>query len=365
MAIRKVAVAVSSRSVLGSSSLENNTDDSTPAEEEDVRVVADVEVLFIRHGHACHNAMNYHEENSGKWHHCEYPDPPLTDCGVQNSIANGKLLKAQLKALGWKPQFVGSSSMVRTIETANAMFPSHHVHPLPFFKETANALGGLVGKAKCNMPLNLTSQKQAVKTLSGSKSVEWKFLNIGPFKLHDPRIKWTIGGRRRTWSINDARETVKYSDFRAFLGEQIIPGLYNKATARKTGAVKLAIVSHSSTLKTKLKKYFKCKAPAGEKKFYFVNNAAKMFRYKYDVKKRQLIEREYPQSCQDVSPLASLKKWGKEKKYACPQDYKRCWASRGETPMGQYMGDASGKVGDKSLYIKDRTDQSGEKCCTR
>merc|ERR1719265_2211399 len=75
----------------------------------------EVQLLLIRHGHACHNAMNH----QGKVKlHCKYPDPPLTDCGVFQTGCNGEMLQDQLKKKqGWKPDLVGSSAMMRAIET--------------------------------------------------------------------------------------------------------------------------------------------------------------------------------------------------------------------------------------------------------
>merc|ERR1719291_716258 len=118
--------------------------------------------------------------------------------------------------------------------------------------------------------------------------------------------------------------------------------------------VRLAVVSHSKFLRNKLKKYFMCDS-------YFVNNGAMILHYDYDVGSAQLTERTSADGLACVSPLGKepAKIWGKERNYACPKDYARCFAHGQKGPS--YMGKSDGKPSDKSPWI--RRSKAGQECC--
>merc|ERR1712232_1531386 len=271
-----------------------------------------VEVVFIRHGLACHNALNYQTAgfatSGGRFNHCRYPDPPLTDCGVAQSTANGvALLDALETKLSWKPQSVYSSSMIRAMETAMAMFPGHTVAPLPFINERGTTFAGF---GQCNTPIALSDQENYMK----GKPIDWQHVNH-TFSLteagiakraSDPEVG-TFSETQTTWTSEDARKRPWYKGFRAFLGEQVVPGLIatagkgkkedkdekgkEKDTERdedkQNDVVRIAIVSHSKFLKTKVaKKYFQCDA----NNRYFVNNDAMLVHYDFDPETRVLTE---------------------------------------------------------------------------
>jgi len=307
------------------------------SEEEDRNIK--VEVLFVRHGHACHNALSYHTDNigpikTGKVKHAFYSDPPLTDCGLLNSEVNGHELHA---ALGdWNPQFVGSSSMVRAMETAIAMFPGHKVVPLPFIPE--DALGA------ANSPKPLEEQK----VLLPNDAINWHHMETD-IELQDDRVE--AFNHKKHYSANEAREKVKYREFRAFLGEKIVPGLLPSELGPDR-VVRLAIVTHSLLLKAKLKKYFQCDVT-------FANNEARLVTYLYNVNSQQLVEltSDSPsKNCKDPLGRPPTRKWGKERKYACSQDYRRCVSIDAKA-----MGLADGKPGDQSPWIK--APANGDECC--
>mmetsp|Transcript_82420 Transcript_82420/g.163521 ORF Transcript_82420/g.163521 Transcript_82420/m.163521 type:complete len:340 (-) Transcript_82420:30-1049(-) len=308
-------------------------------EENGKRLNIRVEVLFVRHGHACHNALHYHSKKKagvkiGKLKHFFYADPPLTNCGLLNSFENGRELRA---ALGnWTPQFVGTSSMVRAIETAIAMFPGHEVVPLPFIRE--DALGA------CNTPTSLEKQKE----LLSIARINWQHMETD-VQLEDDRVD--VFNHKKKYSATDARESIKYREFRAFLGEKIVPSLL-PAELVPGQVLKLAIVSHSGFLKARLKKYFKCDV-------YFTNNEARLVTYSYDSKSHLLSEHnsDIPSfNCKDPLGGTPGRKWGKEKKYACAQDYSRCMAVDAKA-----MGNAKGSAGDPSPWIQ--APAEGEECC--
>jgi len=89
-----------------------------------------VELVLIRHSVSCSNMLKWHGENqywSGK--EIEYPDPLLSDIG----LADAHALSAQ--ALQLIPDFVGSSRLMRSMETAHALFPGRDVHVWPHVDE--------------------------------------------------------------------------------------------------------------------------------------------------------------------------------------------------------------------------------------
>lgn len=303
-----------------------------------------VEVLFVRHGHGCHNALKYHTAtikyvvSIGSMMHCLYPDPPLTDCGIANSRANGLELNDALNfRWNWKPQFVGSSSMIRAIETASSMFPNYEVFPLPFISENGNM--------PCNKPKPLTEQQAQLSNIS----INWKHVSknivLKDYRLKIEEASFSTGGHKTKWSKDDAREAAMYKEFRAFLGERIVPGLLNG-----NSTVKVVIVSHSAFMRTRLKKYFNCET-------YFVNNAAMLTVYDYNVSSKQVFEHTSSKGRHCTSPLdhPPSKLWGKEKKHACPADYARCFVNPGA------MGKKDGVAGDQSPWI--RANKPGQECC--
>merc|ERR1719272_2750371 len=61
--------------------------------------------------------------NVGAGFSFHYRDPLLTDCGVHQSQKNGEQLRKALAERQWYPEKVIASTLTRTIETAEAMFP--------------------------------------------------------------------------------------------------------------------------------------------------------------------------------------------------------------------------------------------------
>jgi bisphosphoglycerate-dependent phosphoglycerate mutase len=328
-----------------------------------------VDVLFVRHGLACHNALNYQGVSywKGKFVHCEYPDPPLTDCGIRESEDNGKALAETLQNLSWQPQKIFSSSMIRAMETASAMFPNYtpSVAPLPFISELSG-VERAIGKGRCNDPISLADQQNHFS--SAGMDIDWQYVNTS-FTLTEAGIarrpsdppEHMIKNHKTDWSSDEARQKVKYKEFRAFLGEHVVPGLISSALGN---TVKIVIVSHSAFLREKLaEKYFKCANS------YFVNNDAMLLSYDYNQLTKLLTESASSiGTCLRPRPSGPRRVWydkkaskdDKERRhdYLCPADYGTCWTDRGK----KLMGDADGKPGDQSFRIKlPPTSQSD--CC--
>lgn len=234
-----------------------------------------VEVLFVRHGHACHNALKHQGSTMGGLNHCRYLDPPLTDCGLKHSQENGVELATALTGLNWTPHMVSSSALLRTMETAHAMFPSQTIYPLPFINEKGH--GRLL--TPCNSPDSIANQ--TVRLTASAVNVDFKWLQSGSgdlsgsIDLNDTRLD----SNRRNWDRDDARTAVKYKEFQAYLGQYVVPELLsqNKAVVESSGrkSVRIAIVSHSNFLKYIFEKYMGCPN-------YFQNNGARFVAYSYN-----------------------------------------------------------------------------------
>lgn len=344
----------------------------TPAPADKVKV----ELLFIRHGHACHNLLNGKYQGSttfAKIIHCRYPDPPLTDCGLRSSQENGKELRRRLEtAWGWTPHFLGASSMLRAMETAHAMFPDTRVHSMPFISELG---GGAI--SPCNEPGDVAQQSRALNndTLFKFGLVSWD----NHLVLQDTRVKRAADhffshGHKTKWTSKEARSAVLYKEFRAFLGEQVVKKLVESPedvgyTMRHgTKVVKIAIVSHSGFLRTKIKKYFKCDGFFN--KVYFQNNAAMLVYYDYDPTTHMLREgtSNMGLTCQlplqrkdfrgDMKGMSPGCGWSE--KYACARDYQRCYANQGWKYMGHKVAPAAGSP---SSYVRPQPPEGSKATC--
>jgi len=109
-----------------------NINDKRISELENVNV----RVIFIRHGFSCGNVLEASHKTAAS-----YPDPELTSLGVDLSKANGEKLKEELAKRNIVVDFIGSSSLIRAIETAYYLFGDEkNIYPLPFVAEKYNTL---------------------------------------------------------------------------------------------------------------------------------------------------------------------------------------------------------------------------------
>jgi len=290
-----------------------------------------VNVTFIRHGHACHNALD--KQGSGwhwgnKYRQAKYRDAPLTNCGMRLSKANGIRLS---KASPGAPDFVGTSGLLRAIETGLEMFPGANIHPLPFIAED--------GSDACNTPSDNAAQQGRLNATHGptdAKRVKWQYINAAPNPAE-------VGAS-------------DYTSFKKLLALKVLPQLVANHPDRE---LTLAIVSHSKFMRTAMKKSFGCE----KKDAYFDNNAAKSASYNFSFnKKGGEIEAvsfgEVAKSCTsiDFSPQV----W--TQKDFCQADYDRCSIADPKS-MGLSEKDALGHKQSPSISHPDPAKRPEYVCC--
>jgi len=294
-----------------------------------------VKVIFIRHGHACHNALGKQGSSntlSNKWHESLYLDPPLTNCGVRLSEANGASLR---NAIGETPTFVGTSGLIRAIESGLAMFPdAARVSPLPFISEE--------GIWSCNTPSHVSEQQEHFKNTdpTGAARLDWRYIKA--FKKKD-------------------RGAADYKKFKDFLADTVLPDLVADFPGSN---LTLAIVSHSHFLTTTFEKAF---GRTGKER-RFENNAAKSVTYTYTFRSRRdeskiqsVTLQEDKNSYAVVGDAPVL--WPPPQKdkagYLCQKDYNRCSVVNPKK-MGLTQEEAAAKS--SSPFINHQ--QDGDECCT-
>jgi len=89
-----------------------------------------VELVLVRHSVSCSNMLKWHGENQ-TWRERDgdYADPLLSDLGLDDARALASL------AATLHPDFVGSSRLMRAMETAHILFPERDVHVWPHIDE--------------------------------------------------------------------------------------------------------------------------------------------------------------------------------------------------------------------------------------
>lgn len=207
----------------------------------------DVEITWIRHGLSCANANAKY--TSGTTHikakAIEYwmkdsQDPPLSDCGMHRSSTLGANLDPRA-AFDW----VGSSALLRAIQTAALEFPAAQVHVLPFLSEKG-------GHNRANTQDPDQPARLAEYTLEDGRTlldrVDYTHLDKASADHRAERSE------TRTWQFRETlfgphNPTKRFSNFDpsmdealAFIAAEVLPGLRE---AKPEGTLKLAIVSHS------------------------------------------------------------------------------------------------------------------------
>mmetsp|Transcript_114684 Transcript_114684/g.180550 ORF Transcript_114684/g.180550 Transcript_114684/m.180550 type:complete len:416 (+) Transcript_114684:81-1328(+) len=189
----------------------------------------EVRLLMVRHGLSCANIIS---EYGGAWKlidHKNYPDPLLSDCGVSQTTAAAELLA------GEKIDFVGSSYMLRAIETAMLQFKKTPVHVIPHVAEEAVGLKGMaVSFAKSsgviedadNTPLPPDVQREILRKHYGNMDVV--------------DFKWANASNPSSWT-----------HFEEFLRTSLLPSIIPQD---HEGVFTIAIASHSLFLEASLGK---------------------------------------------------------------------------------------------------------------
>lgn len=81
-----------------------------------VLVSKTVNFVFIRHGNSCQQITKDFKNEDLYFH--QFADPTLTDAGVKDTVEAGKFLKDFLEKRDLKVDIIGSSPMLRALETA-------------------------------------------------------------------------------------------------------------------------------------------------------------------------------------------------------------------------------------------------------
>lgn len=262
-----------------------------------------MEIVYVRHGHACHNALKYQATpnyfNLNRLvKRVTFPDPPLTDCGQKLSIANGEILRKKLSAMwGDGTYSVGTSYSLRAIESGLAMFPRGKINPLPYITEEGSGeKPATIEKQKAYLSANNTRSQKAY--LSGKKDSR--------------RVNWMAVIEDQDRGVSD------YKKFLSFLNLNI-----RRQRAKSTDKlVRWVIVSHSHFIRNSLSKAVESlpKAVGGAcSKLNLDNNEGVKVAYDANL---------IAQSCKPLG--GELKTWFTKKNktaskdYLCPKDVATC-----------------------------------------
>ena len=161
--------------------------------------------------------------------HDLYRDPALTDCARQQSVAAGRAFALWLRASRVRLRFVGSSFLMRAVETAYAMFaaddaparagddaaaaptattttpPGLRVTPIPYMTERAPP--GMTPAEADNVPREVDEQLRMLEAAYGRA-----------LPLDD---RYARGGGAAVWPRPDQH----FEKFKAFLATQVLPSL--------------------------------------------------------------------------------------------------------------------------------------------
>lgn len=168
-----------------------------------------INILFVRHGLSCSNlAAEIATGSKYLKYHTLYRDPPLASAGITESKEIGRDTKEKLKEKGYAIDIVGSSGLLRAIQTAHYMFDPNEVNVLPFISESYNV--------PTDTPMPVQQQK---------KIIEFKIPNY--------------------WETNDLEKS-DYEKFKKWLGLN----LQNMLPTDKATPITIAIVSHGHFMRT-------------------------------------------------------------------------------------------------------------------
>src|SRR3989338_11272000 len=111
-----------------------------------------IDIYFIRHGLSCANLVKKFSRIPFK--HTTYSDPELSTAGQAMTILNGRSLRTYFRNNQIHIDLVGSSTLVRAIETAYYLFNSDRgasvntIYALPFIAEKGMTLDNIASSVK-------------------------------------------------------------------------------------------------------------------------------------------------------------------------------------------------------------------------
>jgi len=268
--------------------------------------------------------------------------------------------------------------LLRAMETGLLMFPEHRVAPLPLLGEFTpaklRALGCIFGcvfrESRCNVPEQHHAQRDTLfgwpakppsaedRPLQGrargpelhlcrgqnASRVDWRYVEGEALEIRR--------AKRQRWGMAKARGASSYLDFRAFLGQRVLPALIREGRGGGARTLRVALVSHFHFLHDALKEHFGCHAG-------LQNNEATLVQYWYDSTSEELSEMWTTAGEACPNPLGTetiTAQW--RQKYACPQDYERCvkWDAQ-RMGLAEYIGSPQQSPWIKKLPV-------GQQCCT-
>lgn len=204
-----------------------------------------VRVFFIRHGQSCANLAKLFNVAPT---HVLYRDPELTLNGINNSIKNGFKFREWLKKSGIELHYIGSSPLIRSMETAYYMFKDKNE---PFFQENdPNFESKLIvcpfitelNLTPDNVPLSFDEQKNVLKlTMKNSYDNLTNNITNEAYRV-EQRVRSSMSDFLE-WLEKKVPELFK--NYGRKQSEGFIAGDYENKLLPSDGTLNIAIVCHS------------------------------------------------------------------------------------------------------------------------
>lgn len=202
-----------------------------------------LEIYLIRHSLSCANLVNSYCKSKlkQKMKAVKCPDPLLSDWPFfkANGAERTKLTELRKTLYDLNSDIVLSSTLIRAMETAHALFPNRRVYVVPFMKEQE------VGTD--NVPLSIKEQQKIL--YEEYKDIDWidyKYIQ------------------------NESETNRNLSNYEKFINKVIIPLITNNISLRR-----VAIVTHSHLMK----KLFQKMNIRGDKFEKILNNSVYHIKY--------------------------------------------------------------------------------------
>ena len=213
-----------------------------------------IDIYFIRHGLSCANLVKKFSRIPFK--HTTYSDPELSTAGQAMTILNGRSLRTYFRNNQIHIDLVGSSALVRAIETAYYLFNSDRgrsmdsaktIYALPFIAEVGMTLDNIASSVKDQLAVLRHDEIADADTLPvcpiGKKCV-----------LDFSQV------------LGDGRSSSNYSKFLKWLTEHL-DGIIQSVNMARKDTLTMALVTHSHFLQKELK----AKGPVRNNEVYHVS----------------------------------------------------------------------------------------------
>ncbi len=225
--------------------------DSPPASPPRTDAIADlsaidIKIIFLRHGISCTNLTGFIEQKKipGKKfpNFLHYLDPELSSIGQRYTVNNGKSLQNYLASQEITVDFIGSSSLLRAIETAHFLFNTDakvfkKIYPLPYLKE--------LGKVRSDFPSAIKEQREFLSTADGLSGCNSEKITA------DCPLDYTF---LKTSDL--AAAPASFEQFKEWLGNNLEAILSNQTSwsPQPQGRMfTMAVVAHRGVMKRELK----------------------------------------------------------------------------------------------------------------